>query len=300
MSSYVINVATQIIIQAIAACGLNVIVGYAGQISLGHAAFVGIGAYSNAMLTTAAGLSFWQALPVSLVIVGIVGFLCGLPSLRVREDFLAITTIGINFIVVAVFQYTPALGGALGIGGIPRVRLFGEVLKGNGFFALCIVCLVIVMVICRFFTKSWSGLSCFAVREEETAASSMGVSPVRAKLTAFVLGTVMAGLSGALYAHYMRFINADSFSFTFSVTLLSIAVAGGLGTLWGPVVGAVVLGVLPEIFRPLVDYRMFLYAALLLMMIRFLPGGILGGSSVISHKKFKPKSAETLKEGRRS
>ncbi|MCE5202589.1 MAG: branched-chain amino acid ABC transporter permease [Synergistaceae bacterium] len=297
MSSYMISVATQIIIQAIAACGLNVIVGYAGQISLGHAAFVGIGAYSNAMLTTAGGLTFWQALPISLLIVGLVGLLCGLPSLRVKEDFLAITTIGINFIVVAIFQYTPALGGALGIGGIPRVRLFSMALNGQGFFILCLVCLAIVMMTCWFFTKSWTGLSCFAVREEETAASSMGVSPVRAKLTAFVLGTIMAGLSGALYAHYMRFINADSFSFTFSVTLLSIAVAGGLGTFWGPLVGAVVLGVLPEIFRPLVDYRMLLYATLLLMMIRFLPGGLLGGVSVMSRKNLKIKKDKLAAKG---
>lgn len=295
MSSYIINVATQIIIQAIAACGLNVIVGYAGQISLGHAAFVGIGAYSNAMLTTAGGLSFWQALPISLLIVGIVGFLCGLPSLRVREDFLAITTIGINFIVVAIFQYTPALGGALGIGGIPRVNFLGMPLKAQGFFFLCLAGLALVMLVCWFFTKSWTGLSCFAIREEETAASSMGVSPVRAKLTAFVLGTLMAGLSGILYSHYMRFISADSFSFPYSVTLLSIVVAGGLGTQWGPIVGALVLGILPEIFRPLVDYRMFLYAALLLMMIRFLPGGLLGGSTVLSLKNLKKKNEHSLK-----
>ncbi|HCL79316.1 MAG TPA: branched-chain amino acid ABC transporter permease, partial [Synergistaceae bacterium] len=118
MNAYMMGVATQIVIQAIAAYGLNIIVGYAGQISLGHAAFLGIGAYSSAMLTTAGGLTFWQALPVVLLIVGSIGFLCGLPSLRVKHDFLAITTIGINFIVVAVFQYTPALGGALGIGGI--------------------------------------------------------------------------------------------------------------------------------------------------------------------------------------
>lgn len=297
MSSYMINVATQIIIQAIAACGLNVIVGYAGQISLGHAAFVGIGAYSNAMLTTVGGLTFWQALPISLIIVGAIGLLCGLPSLRVREDFLAITTIGINFIVVAIFQYTPALGGALGIGGIPRVSMFGIPLKAQGFFILCLASLAVVIIISWLFTKSWTGLSCFAVREEETAASSMGVSPVRAKLTAFVLGTLMAGLSGALYSHYMRFISADSFSFPFSVTLLSIAVAGGLGTLWGPVLGAVVLGILPELFRPLVDYRMFLYAALLLMMIRFLPGGLLGGSTVMSLKNLKKKKEHLSKGG---
>ena len=284
MDSYILNVATQIIIQAIAAYGLNVIVGNAGQISLGHAAFVGIGAYSAAMLTTAAGFTFWQSLPISVIIVAAVGLLCGLPSLRVREDFLAITTIGINFIVVAIFQYTPALGGALGIGGIPRARFFGTVLKAPGYFALCLAFLVLAMAVCRFFTCSWSGLSCFAVREEETAASSMGVSPVRAKLTAFVLGTALAGLSGVLYAHYMRFISADSFTFPFSVTLLSIVVAGGLGTFWGPLVGAVILGILPEVFRPLVNSRMFLYAMLLLLMIRFMPGGILGGSTMMSLK----------------
>ena len=292
MDSYVVNVATQIIIQAIAAYGLNVIVGNAGQISLGHAAFVGIGAYSNAMLTTVGGLGFWQALPISLVIVGIIGLLCGLPSLRVREDFLAITTIGINFIVVAVFQYTPFFGGALGLGGIPKVFLFGTGLKAQGFFFLCVAALVVVMTICWFFTRSWAGLSCFAVREEETAASSMGVSPVRAKLTAFVIGTMMAGLAGALYAHYMKFISADSFAFSFSVTLLSIVVAGGLGTFWGPLLGAFVLGIMPEVFRPLVDYRMFLYALILLLMIRFMPGGILGGSTILSIKNLMKRSSQ--------
>ncbi len=297
MSIYMINVATQIIIQAIAACGLNIIVGHAGQISLGHAAFVGIGAYSNAMLTTVGGLTFWQALPISLLIVGLTGLLCGLPSLRVKEDFLAITTIGINFIVVAIFQYTPALGGALGIGGIPNVSFFGIELKTRAFFWFCLLCLLAVLAISWFFTKSWLGLSCFAIREEETAASSMGVSPVRAKLSAFVLGTLMAGLSGILYAHYMKFISADSFTFPFSVTLLSIAVVGGLGTLLGPVVGAVVLGILPEVFRPLVDYRMFLYAALLLMMIRFLPGGLLGGSDLLSVKSLRKRKALPLKGG---
>ena len=297
MSIYMINVATQIIIQAIAACGLNIIVGHAGQISLGHAAFVGIGAYSNAMLTTVGGLTFWQALPISLLIVGLIGLLCGLPSLRVKEDFLAITTIGINFIVVAIFQYTPALGGALGIGGIPNVAFFGYELKARAFFWFCLLCLLAVLAISWFFTKSWLGLSCFAIREEETAASSMGVSPVRAKLSAFVLGTLMAGLSGILYAHYMKFISADSFTFPFSVTLLSIAVVGGLGTLLGPVVGAVVLGILPEVFRPLVDYRMFLYAALLLMMIRFLPGGLLGGSYLLSVKNLIKRKAAATKGG---
>ena len=279
MNEYTLSVATLIVIQAIAASGLNVIVGYAGQISLGHAAFFGIGAYTCALLTTSGNLSFWGALPVVLLVAAGVGVLLGLPSLRLKEDFLAITTIGINFIVEALFLYTPFFGGALGIGGIPRVVLFGIKLKGLGFLLLCLAFLALALLLCWAFTRCWSGLACFAIREDETAAASMGISPVRFKLLAFVLGTVLAALGGALYAHFMRFISAGDFSFPVSVMLLSMVVLGGMGTLWGPLVGAVVLGVLPEVFRPLTDYRMFLYAALLLLMIRFQPGGLLGETS---------------------
>lgn len=280
MSGYLVTVLTVISIQAIAACGLNVIVGFAGQISLGHAAFMALGAYATAMLCTKAGMGFWSALPLVLFLSGSIGLLLGLPSLRVREDFLAITTIGINFIVEAVFLYTPFFGGALGISGIPRIFFLGQPLRGMGFLMLCGGFLALVMVICWWFTRCFAGLACFALREEETAASSLGISPVRFKLLAFVLGTMMAGLSGALYAHYMRMINATDFNFPYSVMMLSMVVLGGMGTLWGPLLGAVVLGSLPEIFRPLVDYRMLLYTALLLLMIRFQPGGLLGEPSL--------------------
>jgi branched-chain amino acid transport system permease protein len=277
---YLATVATIIVIQAIAACGLNVIVGYAGQISLGHAAFFGIGAYASAMLTTKAGFTFWQALPPALCISMFFGFLLALPSLRVREDFLAITTIGINFIVEAVFVYTPFFGGALGLGGIPRVVIFGARLGNSQFLMLCIAFLSITLLICHRFTRTWMGLACFAVRENEVAASSMGISPVRAKLSAFVLGTGMAGLSGVLYAHYARFISAGDFGFPISISMLSMVVLGGMGSLSGPLLGALIIGMLPEIFRSLMDYRMFLYSMLLLLMIRFQPGGLLGEQSV--------------------
>ncbi|MBW1720559.1 MAG: branched-chain amino acid ABC transporter permease [Deltaproteobacteria bacterium] len=284
MSSYLITIGTIIAIQAITVCGLNVIVGYAGQISLGHAAFFGIGAYSAALLSTKAGLSFWAGLPFVVLISGFVGLLLGLPSLRVREDFLAITTIGINFIVEAVFLYVPFFGGALGIGGIPRIYLFGLKLKGLAFFSLCLFFLVIVLLVCWWFSRSWAGLACFALREEESAASSMGISPVRFKLLAFVVGTAMAGVGGALYAHYMRFIAATDFSFPVSISFLSMVVLGGMGTLWGPLVGALILGALPELFRPVENYRILFYMVLLLLMIRFQPGGILGERSLLRHK----------------
>ncbi len=281
MSSYAITIATIIVIQAIAVCGLNVIVGYAGQISLGHAAFFGIGAYTAAILTTEAGLSFWTALPLVIAIGGLIGLLLGLPSIRVREDFLAITTIGINFIVEAVFRYVPFFGGAMGIGNIPRIVFFGERLKGMTFLLLCLGFLALALLVCWWLTRSWASLACFAVREEESAASTMGISPVRFKLLAFVIGTCMAALAGSLYAHYMQFINAGDFSFPVSVGFLSMLVLGGMGTLWGPVIGTVILGVLPEIFRPLVDYRILFYTLLLLLMIRFQPGGLLGEESAM-------------------
>lgn len=281
MDAYLVTIGTLVVINAIAAIGLNVIVGYAGQISLGHAAFFGIGAYSAALLATKAGLSFWAGLPGVLVISGCIGMLLGLPSLRVRHDFLAITTIGINFIVEALFLYVPFFGGALGIGGIPRIHLMGTPLKGLGFFWLCLAFLALLLAVCAWFTRSWAGMACAALREEETAAASLGISPVRFKLLAFVIGTMIAGLGGALYAHYMRFISATDFSFPVSISLLCMVVIGGMGTLWGPVIGAVILGILPEIFRPLVDYRMLFYTLLLLAMIRFQPAGLLGRKSVL-------------------
>ncbi len=289
MSAYVITIATLIVIYAIVVCGLNIIVGYAGQISLGHAAFFGIGAYTAALLATKGHFSFWGALPLVILISGLVGLLLGLPSLRVRDDFLAITTIGINFIVEAVFLYVPFFGGALGIGGIPRVVLAGVKLKGAAFLLLCLFFLAMVLAVCWWFTRSWAGLACFALREEEQAAASMGISPVRFKLTAFVLGTGMAGLGGALYAHYMRFISATDFSFPVSITLLAMLVIGGMGNLWAPLLGAVILGVLPELFRPIVDYRMLFYTGLLLLMIRFQPGGLLGEGSFLRRRlRLKP------------
>ncbi len=276
MGGYLVTLATLISIQAIAACGLNVIVGYAGQISLGHAAFFGIGAYAAALLGTQAGFSFWTALPLAVALTAGVGLLLGAPSLRVREDFLAITTIGINFIVEAVFNNVEFFGGALGIGNIPRIRAFGGPVGGAGMLALCLGFLGLVVAACAGLVRCWAGLACFALREEETAAAGIGISPVRFKLLAFVIGSAMAGLGGALYAHYMRFIGAGDFAFPLSVSMLTMVVVGGIGTLWGPVLGAALIGLLPEVFRPLIDYRMLFYTTLLLLMIRFQPGGLLG------------------------
>ncbi len=278
--SYWITVATIISIQAIAAYGLNITLGFAGQISIGHAAFIGIGAYTAALLATKAGWPFFVSLPVVMIVSGLTGLALGVPSLRLRDDFLAITTIGINFIIEAVFRYVSFFGGAMGIGDIPMVQFCGIGLKGASYLLLCLFFLCAVMLLSWWFSKAWIGLAFFALREDESASASLGISPVRFKLMAFVAGTTVAGLSGALYAHFMKFISPTDFTFPFSVMMLSVIVLGGMGTLWGPILGATILGIMPEIFRPLVDYRFLLYMGLLVVMIRFQPGGLLGEDSV--------------------
>ncbi|MCX8127212.1 MAG: branched-chain amino acid ABC transporter permease [Synergistetes bacterium] len=271
---YLYTVLTTLMINSIAVLGLNIILGYAGQISLGHAAFMGIGAYASALLSTKAGFPFWFSFPLAVLISAVIGFLLGLPSLRVRDDFLAITTIGINFIVQAIFLYVPFFGAALGIGGIPKPRI-GEFVFRGGYYSLIVLIVLLVGIILSFkFYRSWAGLASEAIREDELAANVIGINPVRFKLMAFVLGSAYAGASGALYAHFMGFISSDDFSFPLSVTFLSMLVFGGVGTIKGSIIGAFFLGALPEILRPLAQYRLLFYGFLLLLMLRFCPGGL--------------------------
>lgn len=281
MGGYFTTVATMIGIYALVASGLNIIVGFAGQISLGHAAFFGIGAYSTALLCTKLGLSFWWSLPLATLITGMIGALLGIPSLRVKDDFLAITTIGINFIVRSIFLYVPFFGGALGIGGIPTPTLLGTRLRGEYYLTLVLVLLALTTWFVHRFARSWAGLATEAMREEETAAGAMGISHVRFKILAFTIGSAMAGLGGVLYAHFVNFISPDDFGFPVSIMLLSMVVLGGMGKIWGPILGAIVLGSLPEVFRPLVQYRMLLYGAALLLVIRYQPQGFLGEGSLL-------------------
>lgn len=264
---------------AILAMGQNIITGYAGQISLGHAAFFGIGAYASAIMSTKYGLSFWAALPASIAITAAMGALLGSVSLRLRHDFLAITTIGINFVVVSVFLYTEYFGAAMGIGGIPLPRAMGVTFTKPLYLGLVAAALGLAIAGDRLLKRSWLGLSLEAVREEEQAASACGHNVSALKITAFAIGTAYAGLAGSLYAHFMTFISPHDFGFPISITILCMVVLGGLGTLRGALFGAVLLGLAPEIFRFLRDYRMLTYGAMLVLMMRFLPSGLLGDAS---------------------
>jgi branched-chain amino acid transport system permease protein len=282
ISGYLITILITILIYAMLAHSLNIITGHAGQISLGHAAFFGIGAYTSAMLYAEAGFPFWISVPLAAVVAGIVGALLGIPCLRVRDDFLAITTMGINFVVEAIFLYIPFFGGAMGIGGINLPKWFGREMTKPEYFFLILIIFVLLLLLDRRIGRSWIGLAWASIREDEQAAGAMGVDVVRFKVLAFILGSAIAGLAGGFYAHFLTFIMPQNFGFGQSILILCMVVFGGIGTRWGPIVGAVILGILPEISRPIMEYRILIYGILLLGMMRFQPGGLLGAESILS------------------
>lgn len=282
ISSYLITILITLAIYAMLAHSLNIITGHAGQISLGHAAFFGIGAYTSALLHTEAAFPFWLDVPAAAVVAGAVGAILAVPCLRVRDDFLAITTMGINFVIEAVFLYIPFFGGAMGIGGINLPQWFGREMSKPEYLLLILAVFLLLLLLDWRLGRSWMGLAWAAVREDEQAAQTMGVDVVRFKVLAFVLGSGIAGLAGGFYAHFLTFIMPYNFGFGQSIFILCMVVFGGIGTRWGPVVGAAILGLLPEIFRPIMDYRTFIYGILLLGMMRFQPGGLLGQSSFLA------------------
>jgi len=296
ISGYLITILITIIIYAMLAHSLNIITGHAGQISLGHAAFLGIGAYTSALLYTEAGFPFWLSVPLSGLVAGAIGALLAIPCLRVRDDFLAITTMGIGFVAEAVFLYTPFFGGAMGIGGINLPNWFGREMTKSEYFLLIVLVFGFLLFLDHRMGRSWIGLAWASIREDEQAAGAMGVDVVRFKVLAFILGSAIAGLAGGFYAHFLTFIMPQNFGFGQSIVILCMVVFGGIGTRWGPVLGAVILGILPEIFRPIMEYRTFLYGLLLLAMMRFQPGGILGAESILPKVMrryiFRPASQE--------
>jgi branched-chain amino acid transport system permease protein len=281
MSGYVVTILITIAIYAMLAHSLNIITGHAGQISLGHAAFFGIGAYTAALLYTKAGLPFWLDVPLAALVAGVVGAVLGIPCLRVRDDFLAITTMGIGFVVEAVFLYIPFFGGAMGIGGIDLPMWGGREMTKSAYLVLILIVLAALYVLDYILGRSWIGLAWSSIREDEQAASALGVDIVRFKVMAFVLGSALAGLAGAFYAHFLTFIMPYNFGFGQSIMVLCMVVFGGIGTRWGPLVGAVLLGLLPEISRPIMEYRTLVYGLLLVGMMRFQPSGLLGADSIL-------------------
>ncbi len=281
---YLITILTLIGIYALATLGLNITMGYAGQVNLGQAAFVGIGAFTSAILTTSYHISFWIALPLAGIMAFLIGILIGIVSIRLKQDFLAITTIGFNFIVVAIFLYYDVFGGSFGIINIPRPTLFGITLKSSYYMILVFIVLAIAMFFNYWMENSWLGMALRAIKEDEDAAESMGIDVKKYKIIAFSFGAFFAGVAGSLLAHFKTYIVWSDFGFSVSIMLLTMCILGGLESMYGPIIGASIVILLPEIFRPLAEYRLITYAIFLIVLLKYMPQGIIGRGSYLDRK----------------
>lgn len=273
---HIMNVAC---IYAIGIYGFNIITGITGQLNLAHAGFMGIGAYISALVATRLSLGFWMALPLAAAGTGLAGLLIGLPSLRTRGVYFALTTLGFGEILFIVFDnWIPVTGGPMGFTGIDSPEAIGP-LNFNSkvvFYYLSLVGLVFAAYASHILINSRLGRAMLAVRENEDLARSVGISIVGSKIWAFVLAMCLIGISGSLYAHYFRFISPVSFTVGESFRCLTMLVVGGMGTLAGPLVGSVLFTYLPEFLRAIEQYQLIVYGAVLMLCIAFLPEGLVG------------------------
>lgn len=257
-------------INIILALSLNLVIGFTGQLALGHAGFMSIGAYTAAMLTIKLHLPFALSIISGGLLSAIVGALIGLPILRLKGDYLAITTLGFGEIIRVVITNLDFLGGARGLAGIPPKTNFTWI-----FFIM-----LLTIVVLRNIIKSTHGRAMIAIREDEIAAEAMGVNATLYKLTAFSIAAFFAGVAGSLYAHYFMFLEPNSFNFMKSIEIVTFVVLGGMGSLSGCILSTGILTVLPEFLRELSNYRMVVYSLLLVIIMLFRPQGLMGNKEL--------------------
>jgi branched-chain amino acid transport system permease protein len=270
-------------IYALAAIGLNVVVGEAGLLDLGYVAFFAVGAYTMAVLGTKAHWPFFLILPVAIGLSMLAGVILGGPTLRLRGDYLAIVTLGFGEIVHLVAQNTDSIGGPQGISNIPHppnFSLFGYhvqfgILDPKPYYYLLLAVIVLMVVVVRNLKKSRVGRAWTAIREDEDAAELMGVPTFRFKLWAFAIGAGVGGSAGVLYAGKVISITPDNFVFNLSILFLAAVVLGGSGNLPGVILGAAVVAYLPERFRQFAQYRVTVFGAALVLVMIFRPQGLL-------------------------
>lgn len=259
-----------ICINVILAVSLNITVGCMGQINLGHAGFMSLGAYAAALFTKSGIVEGLPGYFIGLLIGGIVaafiGFLIGIPALRLKGDYLAIITLGFGEIIRVLIEFFDFTGGAQGLRSIPRMTDFSII------FWIMVICVVFMYTI----MTSRHGRVVLSIREDEIAAEATGVRTTNAKTFAFVISAFFAGIAGGMFAANMGIINAKQFDYNYSINLLVMVVLGGMGSFTGATLSAIVLTVLPEMLRVLNQYRMILYSIILIVMMLFRPSGLLG------------------------
>jgi branched-chain amino acid transport system permease protein len=276
LRSYGLYLATLWCVYLMAAMGLNLIVGYAGQMSIGHAAFFGIGAYAAAILLKA-DMSFWVALPVAAAVCFVVGLAIGFPALRVQHHYLAFATLGFNVLVYLFFRNEEWLtGGTYGISGIPRPSLLGfSFERPLAFFYFVYASTLVLAVVLAWLLRSPWGRAFAALRDNPIRAESLGVNITAYTLLAFAIGGVFAGVAGAYFAALVQYIEPGPFHLTTSLMLLLMVIVGGAGRFFGPVAGSIVVILLPEWLRFAQDWYLAVFGFAVVATMVWLPGGIL-------------------------
>ncbi len=280
MSTYQTNIMTTALMYVVLGLGLNIVVGLAGLLDLGFVAFYAVGAYSYALLHLHFGIGFWAALPIGGLLAAMFGIILGFPVLRLRGDYLAIVTLGFGEIIRLVLENWGEFSqGPSGISNIPRPGFFGVTLSLEEaiiyiYYLMILFVLFTIFVVNRL-QDSRLGRAWIALREDEIACQAMGINKRRTKLAAFSLGAFWAGIIGVVFASKTTFINPASFTFLESAIILSIVVLGGMGSIVGVLIGALVLILLPEYLRAFSEYRMLAFGAILVAMMVFRPQGMI-------------------------
>ncbi len=298
-STYQTNIMVTALMYVMLGLGLNIVVGLAGLLDLGYVAFYAVGAYSYALLNLHFGLGFWTVLPIGALLAAVFGIALGFPVLRLRGDYLAIVTLGFGEIIRLILEnWNEFSHGPSGIANIPRPGFFGiELSLDNAIlylYYLMIVMVIITIFVVNRLQDSRIGRAWIALREDEIACQAMGIDKTKTKLTAFALGATWAGLVGVIFAAKTTFINPASFTFLESAIILCIVVLGGMGSIVGVIIAAMVLILLPEYLRALSDYRMLAFGAVLVTMMIFRPQGLI--ANVRRTYKFEKESAEAGNE----
>jgi branched-chain amino acid transport system permease protein len=261
------------------AVGLNLLLGYAGQISLGHAAFFGMGAYISGIITARFPIDPFLIMILAAFCAGVLAFVIGFPILKLKGHYLAMATLGFGIIMYIIFNETVDwTGGPSGLSGIPNLRVGSMVFDSdlNNYY-LVWVCTLAVMLLSINLSRSRIGRALRAINDSEVAARVMGVNVRILKVQIFTVSAVISAVAGSLYAHIMTFIAPSSFGFNFSVELLTMIVIGGLGSIYGSFLGAAILTMLPEFLRVFRDFDIIIYGLMLILITMFMPGGLIGG-----------------------
>ncbi|BBO90234.1 branched-chain amino acid ABC transporter permease [Desulfosarcina ovata] len=276
---YNLGLSNLIAIYALVVLGLNLFIGYTGQISLGHAAFFAIGAYGSAIGTTTFGLPVWPVMVAVALATALVALAVGLPALKLSGHYLAMATLGFNIVVYTILvQWDVVTGGPSGFAGIPYLAI-GPLVFDNEvrFHYLVWTFAMLALLLCLNLVRSGVGRGLAALAEDETAAAALGVDIRRAKIKVFVLSAVLAALAGSLFAHCYAFVSPDSFGIFVSVDFVIMVVVGGMGSIWGTLFGTALITLLPEWIESLESFKDILHGLILVLILLFLPQGLVTG-----------------------